>query len=105
MRQTEAVALATALPLLYDLPFLLVRLTDTKQRIGGGALLSNMDIESDIISKNIVGSQTKCILGQEKTRSAQNRSDWGQAYVVKCKNTKKCVQFEVRLIYYVYCSA
>ena len=75
MRQTEAVALATALPLLYDLPFLLVRLTDTKQRIGGGALLSNMDIESDIISKNIVGSQTKCILGQEKTRSAQNHSD------------------------------
>ena len=66
MRQTEAVALATALPLLYDLPFLLVRLTDTKQRIGGGALLSKMDIESDIISKNAVGPQTKCILGQEK---------------------------------------
>ena len=45
-----------------------------------------------------VGPRTERILGQEKTRSAQNRSDWGQAYVVKCKNTKKCVQFEFRLI-------
>ena len=52
-----------------------------------------------------VGPQTERILGQEKTRSAQNRSNWGQAYVVKCKNTQKCVQFEVWLIYYVYCSA
>ena len=52
-----------------------------------------------------VGPRTERILGQEKTRSAQNRSDWGQAYIVKCKNTNKCVQFEVKLIYYMYRSA
>ena len=56
-------------------------------------------------NSSTVGPRTERILGQEKTRSAQNRSDWGQAYLVKCKNRKKCVQFEVRLIYYVYRSA
>ena len=35
-----------------------------------------------------VGPQTERILGQEKTRSAQNCSDWGQTYVVKCENKK-----------------
>ena len=52
-----------------------------------------------------VGPRTERILGQEKTRSAQNRSNWGQAYVVKCKDTKICVQSEVRLIYCLYRSA
>ena len=52
-----------------------------------------------------VGPRTERILGREKTRSSQNRSDWGQAYIVKRKNAKICVQFEVRLIYYVYRSA
>ena len=40
-----------------------------------------------------VGPRTERILGLEKTPSAQNRSDWGQAYVVKCKDTQKCVFF------------
>ena len=45
-----------------------------------------------------VGPRTERILGQEKTRSAQNRSDWGQGYVLKCKFKTKCVQLEVRAI-------
>ena len=52
-----------------------------------------------------VGPRTERIWGQEKTRSAQNHSDWGQAYIVKRKYAKICVRFEVRLIYYVYRSA
>ena len=58
---------------------------------------------------NTVGPRTERILGQEKTRSAQNRSDWGQAYLIKCKNRKKmrsvwgqayllCVPFSLRPI-------
>ena len=45
-----------------------------------------------------VGPRTERILGQEKIRSAQNRSDGGQGYVLKCKFKTKCVQLEVRAI-------
>ena len=66
--------------------------------------------ESTCNSKNVpkkgtVGPRTERILGQKKTRSAQNRPDRGQSYIIKCKITKRFVQFEVRLIYYVYRSA
>ena len=41
-----------------------------------------------------VGPPTERILDQEKTHSAQNRSGWGQAYVVKCKNTKNAISLK-----------
>ena len=40
-------------------------------------------LPQELFLTNTVGPQTERILGKEKTRSAQNRSDRSQAYLVK----------------------
>ena len=55
-------------------------------------------LPQELFLTNTVGPRTERILGQEKTRSAQNRSDWGQGFILECKYMKEIVQMEVRVI-------